>query len=51
MRLTEEGRCLLPHAEAVGGRISAARSELRALRELAAGRLRPAVLMSVSSGT
>jgi DNA-binding transcriptional LysR family regulator len=40
VRLTEEGRSLLPHAEAVTGRISAARSDLRALRELAAGRLR-----------
>ena len=40
VRLTEEGRCLLPHAEAVVGRLAAARSGLRALREVAAGRLR-----------
>jgi DNA-binding transcriptional LysR family regulator len=38
--LTEEGRCLLPHAEAVLDRLGAARRELDALRHLGAGRLR-----------
>jgi DNA-binding transcriptional LysR family regulator len=40
IRLTESGRCLLPHAEALTGRLSLAREDLRALRELRAGRLR-----------
>jgi DNA-binding transcriptional LysR family regulator len=39
-RLTAEGRCLLPHAEAVTGRIAAAHADLRALRDLVGGRLR-----------
>jgi DNA-binding transcriptional LysR family regulator len=38
--LTEEGRCLLPHAEAVLDRLATARRELDALRHLGAGRLR-----------
>lgn len=38
--LTDEGRCLLPHAEAVAGRLAAARRDLDALRGLGAGRLR-----------
>ena len=38
--LTDEGRCLLPHAEAVVGRLAAARRDLDALRGLGAGRLR-----------
>jgi DNA-binding transcriptional LysR family regulator len=40
VRLTEAGRCLLPHAEAVTGRLAAAADDIRALRSLAAGRLR-----------
>jgi len=43
VRLTEEGRCLLPHAEAVTDRLGAARDDLRALRDLAAGHLRVGV--------
>lgn len=38
--LTEEGRCLLPHAEAMLDRLAAARRDLAALRDLDAGRLR-----------
>jgi DNA-binding transcriptional LysR family regulator len=38
--LTEEGRCLLGHAEAVLDRLAAARRDLAALRGLSAGRLR-----------
>ncbi|MEU5565074.1 LysR family transcriptional regulator [Micromonospora musae] len=38
--LTEEGRHLLPHAEAVLDRLTTARRELDALRGLGAGRLR-----------
>ena len=38
--LTDEGRCLLPHAEAVAGRLATARRDLDALRGLGAGRLR-----------
>ncbi|MER5488232.1 LysR substrate-binding domain-containing protein [Streptomyces sp. NPDC002812] len=40
VRLTEAGRALLPHAEAVGERLRAARAELDALRALDGGRLR-----------
>jgi DNA-binding transcriptional LysR family regulator len=40
IRLTDSGRCLLPHAEAVTSRLALAREDLRALRELRAGRLR-----------
>lgn len=40
VRLTEAGRVLLPHAEAVGERLRTARAELDALRALDAGRLR-----------
>jgi DNA-binding transcriptional LysR family regulator len=40
VRLTEEGRSLLPHAEAVTDRLRTALGDLRALRDLAAGRLR-----------
>jgi DNA-binding transcriptional LysR family regulator len=38
--LTEEGRCLLPHAEAILDRLATAHRELDALRGLGAGRLR-----------
>jgi len=38
--LTEEGRCLLRHAEAVVDRLAAARRDLDVLRGLGAGRLR-----------
>ena len=40
VRLTEEGRCLLGHAETVLERMSAAQQDLEALRNLDAGRLR-----------
>jgi DNA-binding transcriptional LysR family regulator len=40
VRLTEEGRCLLDHAEAVLDRMRTARQALQALRDLEAGRLR-----------
>ncbi|MCB5180936.1 LysR family transcriptional regulator [Streptomyces antimicrobicus] len=40
VRLTEAGRVLLPHAEAVEARLATARAEIEALRTLAAGRLR-----------
>jgi DNA-binding transcriptional LysR family regulator len=38
--LTDEGRCLLPHAEALLDRLVAARRDLAALRGLSAGQLR-----------
>ena len=38
--LTEEGRCLLRHAEAVLERLAVARREVRAVRDATAGRLR-----------
>lgn len=38
--LTEEGRCLLPHAEAVLDRLATAHRDLDALRGLGGGRLR-----------
>jgi DNA-binding transcriptional LysR family regulator len=38
--LTEEGRCLLPHAEAVLDRLEDARRDLGALHRMGAGRLR-----------
>jgi DNA-binding transcriptional LysR family regulator len=38
--LTDEGRCLLEHAEAVLGRLDTARRDLTALRDVDAGRLR-----------
>ena len=40
VRLTDEGRCLLDHAEVVLGRIEAARRDLSALKDLDTGRLR-----------
>ncbi|MEU8529324.1 LysR family transcriptional regulator [Streptomyces sp. NPDC048629] len=40
VRLTEPGRVLLPHAEAVRDRLAAARAELEALRTLDGGLLR-----------
>lgn len=40
VRLTEAGRVLLPHAEAVRDRLAAARAELEALRTLEGGLLR-----------
>ncbi|MFE2010653.1 LysR family transcriptional regulator [Streptomyces sp. NPDC059491] len=48
VRLTEAGRVLLPHAEAVRDRLSAARAELASLRTLDGGLLR---LGAVSSAT
>jgi DNA-binding transcriptional LysR family regulator len=47
--LTDEGRCLLPHAEAVVGRLAAARRDLDALRGLGAGRLRVGALIGYLS--
>jgi DNA-binding transcriptional LysR family regulator len=40
VRLTDEGRCLLAHAEAVLDRLDAARADLAALRQVDTGRLR-----------
>jgi DNA-binding transcriptional LysR family regulator len=40
VRLTDEGRCLLDHAEVVLGRLDTARRDLAALRDLDTGRLR-----------
>jgi DNA-binding transcriptional LysR family regulator len=40
VRLTEEGRAFLPHAEAVTGRLRAAVADVRAVRTLGGGRLR-----------
>jgi DNA-binding transcriptional LysR family regulator len=40
VRLTDEGRCLLDHAEVVLGRLDTARRDLAALRDLDVGRLR-----------
>jgi DNA-binding transcriptional LysR family regulator len=40
VRLTEEGRCLLVHAEAVLARMRAAQDAIHALQQLDAGRLR-----------
>jgi DNA-binding transcriptional LysR family regulator len=40
VRLTESGRCLLPHAASVGARLRVAGEDLQALRSLNAGRLR-----------
>ncbi|WP_054045770.1 LysR family transcriptional regulator [Alloactinosynnema sp. L-07] len=40
VRLTDEGRCLLGHADAVLDRLDAARRDLTALREVDTGRLR-----------
>jgi DNA-binding transcriptional LysR family regulator len=40
--LTNDGHCLLPHAEAVLDRLATARSDLEALRGLGGGRLRVA---------
>ncbi|MCT2584163.1 LysR family transcriptional regulator [Actinophytocola gossypii] len=40
VRLTDEGRCLLGHADAVLDRLDAARRDLAALREVDSGRLR-----------
>lgn len=40
VRLTDEGRCLLGHAEAVLDRLDSARRDLAALRDLDGGRLR-----------
>ena len=40
VRLTEQGRSLLPHAESVVDRLAAARQDLAALHQLGSGRLR-----------
>src|SRR5436309_10801309 len=40
VRLTEEGRCMLAHAEAILDRMRTAQHDLEALRNLDAGRLR-----------
>ncbi|WP_194926779.1 LysR family transcriptional regulator [Catenulispora pinisilvae] len=40
VRLTEEGRALVPHATAVVGRLQAAVADVRAVRTLGGGRLR-----------
>ncbi|WP_248962617.1 LysR family transcriptional regulator [Sphaerisporangium perillae] len=48
--LTDEGRCLLPHAEAVLDRLATARLELDALRGLGAGRLRVGAFPTAVAG-
>ena len=49
VRLTEEGRCLLVHAEAVLARMRAARDDLEALRDLESGRLRAGAIDSANT--
>ncbi|MFF9340655.1 LysR family transcriptional regulator [Streptomyces sp. NPDC014773] len=49
VRLTEAGRVLLPHAEAVRNRLAAARAELAALRTLNGGLLRLGAFSSASA--
>jgi DNA-binding transcriptional LysR family regulator len=49
MRLTEEGRYLLAHAEVILERMHAARDDLEALRHLAAGRLRAGTIDSANT--
>jgi DNA-binding transcriptional LysR family regulator len=46
VRLTAAGSALLPHAEAVLGRLAAARRDLAALRDLTAGRVRAGAFAS-----
>jgi len=47
--LTDEGRCLLTHAEAILDRLAGARAELRALGDLTAGRLRVGAFASADA--
>lgn len=49
VRLTEEGHCLLAHAEAVLARMHAAQQALEALRDLDAGRLRAGAFDSANA--
>lgn len=49
VRLTEEGRCMLAHAEAILARMRAARDDLEALRNLEAGRLRAGAIDSANT--
>ncbi|WP_234312402.1 LysR family transcriptional regulator [Streptomyces griseus] len=49
VRLTEAGRVLLPHAEAVRDRLAAARAELTALRALDGGTLRLGAFSSATA--
>ncbi|MFI7006382.1 LysR family transcriptional regulator [Streptomyces sp. NPDC050145] len=49
VRLTEAGRVLLPHAEAVRDRLAAARAELTALRTLDGGLLRLGAFSSAAA--
>ncbi|MFD8205324.1 LysR family transcriptional regulator [Streptomyces sp. NPDC059695] len=49
VRLTEAGRVLLPHAEAVRDRLAAARTELAALRTLDGGLLRLGAFSSATA--
>lgn len=49
VRLSEAGRVLLPHAEAVRDRLSAARAELEALRTLDGGLLRLGAFSSATA--
>jgi DNA-binding transcriptional LysR family regulator len=49
VRLTDEGRCLLGHAEAVLDRIDAARRDLAALRGVETGRLRVGAFASAEA--
>jgi DNA-binding transcriptional LysR family regulator len=47
--LTEEGRCLLRHADAILDRLASARAELRALGDLSVGRLRVGAFASADA--
>jgi DNA-binding transcriptional LysR family regulator len=49
VRLTQEGHCLLAHAEAILERMRSARHELEDLRELEAGRLRVGAFASADA--
>jgi DNA-binding transcriptional LysR family regulator len=49
VRLTEEGHCLLAHAQAVLARMHAAQQALEALRDLDAGRLRAGAFDSANA--
>lgn len=49
VRLTEEGRCMLAHAEAILARMRAAQDDLEALRTLRAGRLRAGAIDSANT--
>jgi DNA-binding transcriptional LysR family regulator len=49
VRLTEAGRCLLAHAEALDGRLARARQDIAALGDLTAGHLRTGAFPTADS--